>query len=81
MISLSILAFAVIILLLVRRKLKKQIIVSDFRENKEPKVALNKKTRIFQNTDVLRGKEETEVALNEDNENHIRFITRIQLFS
>ena len=71
LISLSILAFAVIILLLIRRGIKKnKIIVSDFRENKEPKVALNKKNEnISKNTDVLRGKEETEVALNEDNEN------------
>ena len=71
LISLSILAFAVIILLLIRRGIKKnKIIVSDFRENKEPKVALNKKNEnILKNTDVLRGKEETEVALNEDNEN------------
>ena len=71
LISLSILAFAVIILLLVRRGIRKnKIIVSDFRENKEPKVALNKKNEnISKNTDVLRGKEETEVALNEDNEN------------
>ena len=81
LISLSILAFAVIILLLIRRGIKKnKIIVSDFRENKEPKVALNKKNEnISKNTDVLRGKEETEVALNEDNENHIRFITRIRI--
>ena len=71
LISLSILAFAVIILLLIRRGIRKnKIIVSDFRENKEPKVALNKKNEnISKNTDVLRGKEETEVALNEDNEN------------
>ena len=49
LISLSILAFAVIILLLIRRGIRKnKIIVSDFRENNEPKVALNKKTRIFQ---------------------------------
>ena len=81
LISLSILAFAVIILLLIRRGIRKnKIIVSDFRENKEPKVALNKKNEnISKNTDVLRGKEETEVALNEDNENHIRFITRIRI--
>ena len=81
LISLSILAFAVIILLLVRRGIRKnKIIVSDFRENKEPKVALNKKNEnISKNTDVLKGKEETEVALNEDNENHIRFITRIRI--
>ena len=71
LISLSILAFAVIILLLIRRGIRKnKIIVSDFRENKEPKVALNKKNEnISKNTDVLRGKEKTEVALNEDNEN------------
>ncbi len=71
LISLSILAFAVIIVLLIRRGIRKnKIIVSDFRENKEPKVALNKKNEnISKNTDVLRGKEETEVALNEDNEN------------
>ena len=71
LISLSILAFAVIILLLIRRGIRKnKIIVSDFRENKEPKVALNKKNEnISKNTDVLKGKEETEVALNEDNEN------------
>ena len=70
-ISLSILAFAVIIVLLVRRGIRKnKIIVSDFKENKEPKVALNEKNEnISKNTDVLRGKEETEVALNEDNEN------------
>ena len=70
-ISLSILAFAVIIVLLVRRGIRKnKIIVSDFRENKEPKVALNEKNEnISKNTDVLRGKEETEVALNEKNEN------------
>ena len=44
LISLSILAFAVIILLLIRRGIRKnKIIVSDFRENKEPKVALNEK--------------------------------------
>ena len=81
LISLSILAFAVIILLLIRRGIKKnKIIVSDFRENKEPKVALNKKNEnISKNTDVLRGKEETKAALNEDNENHIRFITRIRI--
>ena len=81
LISLSILAFAVIILLLVRRGIRKnKIIVSDFRENKEPKVALNKKNEnISKNTDVLRGKEETKAALNEDNENHIRFITRIRI--
>ena len=80
MISLSILAFAVIILLIRRGIRKNKIIVSDFRENKEPKVALNKKNEnISKNTDVLRGKEETEVALNEDNENHIRFITRIRI--
>ena len=81
LISLSILAFAVIIVLLVRRGIRKnKIIVSDFRENKEPKVALNKKNEnISKNTDVLRGKEETEIALNEDNENHIRFITRIRI--
>ena len=81
LISLSILAFAVIIVLLIRRGIRKnKIIVSDFRENKEPKVALNKKNEnISKNTDVLRGKEETEVALNEDNENHIRFITRIRI--
>ena len=81
LISLSILAFAVIIVLLVRRGIRKnKIIVSDFRENKEPKVALNEKNEnISKNTDVLRGKEETEVALNEDNENHIRFITRIRI--
>ena len=48
LISLSILAFAVIILLLIRRGIKKnKIIVSDFRENKEPKVALNKKKREY----------------------------------
>ena len=71
LISLSILAFAVIILLLIRRGIRKnKIIVSDFRENKEPKVALNKKNEnISKNTDVLIGKKETEVALNEDNEN------------
>ena len=81
LISLSILAFAVIILLLIRRGIRKnKIIVSDFRENKEPKVALNKKNEnISKNTDVLRGKEETKAALNEDNENHIRFITRIRI--
>ena len=81
LISLSILAFAVIILLLIRRGIRKnKIIVSDFRENKEPKVALNKKNEnISKNTDVLRGKEETKAALNEDNENHIRFITRVRI--
>ena len=81
LISLSILAFAVIILLLIRRGIRKnKIIVSDFRENKEPKVALNKKNEnVSKNTDVLRGKEETKAALNEDNENHIRFITRIRI--
>ena len=67
LISLSILAFAVIILLLVRRGIRKnKIIVSDFRENKEPKVALNEKNEnISKNTDVLRGKEEAEVTLND----------------
>ena len=67
LISLSILAFAVIIVLLVRRGIRKnKIIVSDFRENKEPKVALNKKNEnISKNTDVLRGKEEAEVTLND----------------
>ena len=68
-------------MLLVRRGIRKnKIIVSDFRENKEPKVALNKKNEnISKNTDVLRGKEETKATLNEDNENHIRFITRIRI--
>ena len=81
LISLSILAFAVIILLLIRRGIRKnKIIVSDFRENKEPKVALNKKNEnISKNTDVLIGKKETKAALNEDNEIHIRFITRIRI--
>ena len=46
LISLLILAFAVIILLLIRRGIRKnKIIVSDFRENKEPKVALNEKNK------------------------------------
>ena len=67
LISLSILAFAVIIVLLVRRGIRKnKIIVSDFRENKEPKVALNEKNEnISKNTDVLRGKEEAEVTLSD----------------
>ena len=37
------------------------------------------KRQISKNADVLRGKEETKAALNEDNENHIRFITRIRI--
>ena len=50
LISLSILAFAVIILLLVRRRIRRnKIIVSDFRENKEPKVALNDSINIPEN--------------------------------
>ena len=67
LISLSILAFAVIIVLLVRRGIRNnKIIVSDFKENKEPKVALNEKNEnISKNTDVLRGKEEAEVTLSD----------------
>ena len=67
LICLSILAFAVIIVLLVRRGIRNnKIIVSDFKENKEPKVALNEKNEnISKNTDVLRGKEEAEVTLSD----------------
>ena len=67
LICLSILAFAVIIVLLIRRGIRKnKIIVSDFKENKEPKVALNEKNEnISKNTDVLRGKEEAEVTLSD----------------
>ena len=50
LISLSILAFAVIIVLLVRRGIRKnKIIISDFRENKEAEVTLNDSINIPEN--------------------------------